>query len=175
MTNPDILKVKNELADTYLADMKEKLSFLEQSAIMLVEKKIRMLLLQEDALPEDIKHITLTKFEQFLVSLSPDTANSVFNFLKEKQQLILHAKTVEELEDLKKGIVSKPDIVPEQSPNAMPEKTNVSSGVNNKVDHKKQTPVDSPSKDGGSVVETAVLGCALVAEYPYGKLRSFIA
>ncbi len=76
--------------------------------VKLSEKKLKEMLLQEEALGEKVADLKFSKLEQLLVSvlesLAPKTVDKIFEFLKEKQKLLLRASTREELENLKNNI-----------------------------------------------------------------------
>lgn len=106
MTNtPEIFSLKEQLADDYIKSFTKELNVLQKAGVMLVEKKMKQLLLQQEELPQTIHKITLTKLEETLISLAPETANKVFAFLQEKQKLLLIADTKDKLEQLKNGVI----------------------------------------------------------------------
>ncbi len=102
---PEIYSLKEQIAENYIKDFTKELNFLQKAGVFFVESRIKSLMLQEDELPQSLNKIQLTPFEEKLASFAPETANKVFEFLKEKQKLLLDSDTKEKLEQLKEGIV----------------------------------------------------------------------
>lgn len=102
----EILRVKEELAESYIKEFKKELGFLKWWIFSMFEKKVKWLLLSEDDLWDNIDSIWLNFFEKLIVSISPSTAEKIFKFIKEKQEKLQKAKTSWELNDLKNDVVS---------------------------------------------------------------------
>ena len=123
-SNPEVLQAKSELAEKYLEDLKKELGVLQKWVVTIVEKRLKTYMLQDAELPQSLKDFSLTRWEKFLISLSPTTAEKVFQFLKEKQKLILQTTTVEELNNLKNWILLSTNTKQENSVMKNPEEEN---------------------------------------------------
>lgn len=70
---------------------------------------MKKLMLQQDKLPDTVEKLQLSSLEEkmmkFALTFMPDTINKIFEFLKEKQQLLLIADTKDKLEQLKNGVI----------------------------------------------------------------------
>lgn len=118
----DILQQKKEeLASEYIADFKKELWFFKWSIISIFSGRLKKLMTSSESLGEDITAVKLNFREKMLVNISPITAEKVFLFVKEKQEKLQTAKTLEELEILKTWIippVSTPDVDETWTPDA---------------------------------------------------------
>jgi hypothetical protein len=102
----EILRVKEELAESYIKEFKKELGFLKWGIFSMFEKKIKWLMLSENDLWDTIDSIWLNFFEKLIVGISPKTAEKIFNFIKEKKEKLQKAKTKSELDDLQSDVIS---------------------------------------------------------------------
>ena len=115
----DVLQQKKEeVAQSMFEDFKKELNFFQSTILSFFDKKITQTITSggdlgtslEDAKPK------MNFIEKLLVKLSPTTAEKVFLFMKEKQEQLVKAKTVEELDNLKKWIIVPDNLKPENQP-----------------------------------------------------------
>lgn len=105
----EILIAKEELADSYIKEFKKELGFVKGGVFSMFEKRIKWLILSDQDLWANIDSVKLNFFEKLIVSISPDTAERIFKFIKEKQEKLQKAKTTQELNNLKTDVVSDND------------------------------------------------------------------
>lgn len=96
---------KEELAGEYLAEFKKELWFFKWSIISIFAGRLKKMMASDESLGDDITGVKLNFLEKMLVNISPTTAERVFLFVKEKQEKLQTAKTVQELEMLKSWIL----------------------------------------------------------------------
>lgn len=152
MTIDVLQQKKEEVAKSMFVDFQKDLGFLQSTILSFFEKKITQTITSdveigtslEDAKPK------MNFLEKLLIKISPDAAEKVFLFIKEKQQQLVKAKTVVELENLKQGIIVPPEVKPENQPGANPQQVNQNVGDN-------QTP-PSPDDDADDENATGVDG-----------------
>ncbi|MFZ2719046.1 MAG: hypothetical protein WAZ12_04610, partial [Candidatus Absconditicoccaceae bacterium] len=128
MTADILQQKKEELANIYIEDLKKELGFLKGGIIGMFADRLKQMMISEENFGETLDTSKLNFREKFLVTISPSTAEKVFKFIKEKQEKLQKAKTAEELESLKIGIV-----------------TNVNSTEQQNADPKTDNPVSNPT------------------------------
>jgi hypothetical protein len=146
MSGVDVLQAKKqEVAESMFNDFKNELNFFQSTVLSFFDKKITQTItssVQVGASLEDAKP-RMNFFEKLLIQLSPTAAEKVFMFIKEKQEQLVKANTVEELENLKKGIIVPPEVKPENQPVANPVQASPN-GQNNQTN----IPQSTPKQDG---------------------------
>ncbi len=101
----DILQQKKEeLAVSYLKELKTELWASQWGAVDLLASRLTTRMTSETALGDKIDDLELTDDEKKLVAASPTTAETIFSFIKDKQEKLAAATTVEELDQLKKEL-----------------------------------------------------------------------
>ena len=101
----DILQQKKEeVAQSMIEDFKKELNFFQSTILSFFDKKITQTITTNVQLGSSIDDAKpkMNFIEKLLVQLSPNAAEKVFLFIKEKQEQIVKANTLEELENLKK-------------------------------------------------------------------------
>ena len=158
----DVLQQKKEeVAKSMFADFQKELGFLQSTILSFFEKKITQTISSDveiGASLEDAKP-KMNFLEKMLVKISPTAAEKVFLFIKEKQQQLVKAKTVAELENLKQGIIVPPEVKPENQPEANPQQANQNVGDNqpppspdDETDKKNATGIDSTKKRNNIII-----------------------
>ena len=142
MAENEILKLKEEVADKYIQEFKKELNFLEKSVVVISERKMKALLLEDKELGTNIDDVKkrLNTVEGFffniLQKLSSNTIDKIFSFLQEKQKVILRAQTQEDLKNLKDGVIK----APEQTDNSNPAPADhTDDNVGDQSDHQDNT------------------------------------
>jgi len=134
----DVLQLKKEeVAQSMLKDFENELNFFQSTVLSFFEKKITQTITSNGSLGNSLEDAKphMNFLEKMLVSLSPSTAEKVFLFIKDKQEKIIKAKTVEELDTLKSGIVVPTEVKPQNQPTQTPQQV---------VPTKDQTPSSLP-------------------------------
>lgn len=76
-TNPEIFSLKEQLADDYIKSFTKELNVLQKAGVLLVESKMKKLLLQQDKLPDTVEKLQLIAssdwFTDKTISFSPKT------------------------------------------------------------------------------------------------------
>ena len=120
----DILQQKKEeVAQSIIEDFKKELNFFQSTILSFFDKKITQTITTNVQLGSSIDDAKpkMNFIEKLLVQLSPNAAEKVFLFIKEKQEQIVKANTLEELENLKKWIIVPSNLKPENQPTQHPQ------------------------------------------------------
>ena len=116
---------KQEVATSMFNDFKKELGFFQSTVISFFDKKITQTIISDDQLGNswtDTK-ININFIEKLLIKLSPSTADKLFIFIKENQEKLIKANTIEELDNLKKWIVVLPEVKPENQSSPVSEQS----------------------------------------------------
>lgn len=107
MTTQNYEQIKTEIADSYIKKFKDELGRFKSLAVLPFEGKLKKIMISD----KDLKGKTLKdlddlgRWRNILWTMSPKLANNIFDFLKEKQLLIVQAETTNKLEDLRNEVV----------------------------------------------------------------------
>ena len=102
-----IEQLKSEISDKYLDDFKEQLGFLKSLVLLPIKYDIKKILNGQAQLPQ--KFYVVNEFcwwKDIINFVTPNIANQIFAFMKEKRTEIETRKTEQELEQLKQEILS---------------------------------------------------------------------
>jgi hypothetical protein len=94
--------MKNDIAEKYLEEFKSELNFLQKIAISPINKKLKEMMISWNELEwKELKELEdLWRWRNILWFMSPWLANKIYDFLKEKQQMLVRAETQWDLQDL---------------------------------------------------------------------------
>lgn len=154
-------QIKLEIAENYIQKFKDELGWFKSLALLPVESKIKKIMISQ----EDLENKTLADLEDLwrwrtiLWTLTPKMANDIFDFLKQKQSLIIQAETQQKLEQLRNEVVLWQVVVPTQetpSPSPTPSTnahvTQSSGEITDNQEHK----TTSESKPQGNSIALGV-------------------
>ena len=102
-----IEQLKSEISDKYLDDFKEQLGFLKSLVLLPIKDDIKKILTGQAQLPlkfDEVKEFWWWK--DIINFVTPNIANQIFAFMKEKRTEIETRKTEQELQQLKQEILS---------------------------------------------------------------------
>ncbi len=118
MTTQDYEKMKGEIADGYLKKFKDELWRFKSLTVFPIEWKLKKIMISDvDLEGKTMKDLDdLWRWRTVLGVITPKIANDIFDFLKEKQSLIIQAETSQKLEELRNEVVLW-KIVPQEEPN----------------------------------------------------------
>ncbi len=130
----EVLTLKQEVADEYLKKFKDELWFLKSLAILPIENKIKDILLSDQKVSGSFEDLDIGFWKYIVNVVSPTTAEQIFTFLKEKQELLVSNHTKEELQHLHNQILGIPD-APSTSASANSSVNNSNSSSNTDTPH----------------------------------------
>jgi len=162
----DVLQQKKEeVAQSMLDDFKKELGFFQSTILSFFDKKITQAIITDAQIGSSLEDLQIkTNFiEKFLIKLSPAVAEKVFLFIKEKQEQLIKAKTVEELENLKKWIIVPPEIKPENQPAQNPQQVDQTGDQNipPTPEEEKDGTVPNSKKDNTNIIVWVGTGAGL--------------
>ena len=102
MTIDLLQQKKEELATMYLVDLKKELWDLQGNVVDILSDRLKRLMTSDVNRGVKVDDLKLTPDEKKKAELSPDTTGKIIAFVKEKQESLTKATTIEELENLKK-------------------------------------------------------------------------
>lgn len=103
-------QLKQEISEYYLKDFKKELGWLKSIALLPIEKKIKNLIVGTTDLPEKFNEVEEFWWWKDIISfVTPEIANQIFDFMKQKRIEIQKRQTKEELEALKCNILGIKD------------------------------------------------------------------
>ncbi|MCF7835407.1 hypothetical protein K9M48_05195 [Candidatus Gracilibacteria bacterium] len=107
MVDKNIESVKLELAQSYIQEFKKELGWLKSLTILPIEDKLKKIMTSNiDLEGKTLKDLDdLGRWRNVLGIVTPSMANTIFDFLKEKQSIIIRSKTAESLNKLKDEVV----------------------------------------------------------------------
>ena len=102
-----IEQLKSEISEKYLDDFKEQLWFLKSLVLLPIKDDIKKILSWETNLPQKFDEVKEFWWWKNIINfVTPDIANQIFTFMKEKRTEIETRKTEEELQALKNEILT---------------------------------------------------------------------
>ena len=102
-----IERLKSEISEKYLDDFKEQLWFLKSLVLLPIKDDIKKILSWEANLPQKFDEVKEFWWWKNIINfVTPDIANQIFAFMKEKRTEIETRKTEEELQALKNEILT---------------------------------------------------------------------
>ena len=102
-----IEQLKSEISEKYLDDFKEQLWFLKSLVLLPIKDDIKKILSWEANLPQKFDEVKEFWWWKNIINfVTPDIANQIFTFMKEKRTEIETRKTEEELQALKNEILT---------------------------------------------------------------------
>ena len=102
-----IEQLKSEISEKYLDDFKEQLWFLKSLVLLPIKDDIKKILSWEANLPQKFDEVKEFWWWKNIINfVTPDIANQIFAFMKEKRTEIETRKTEEELQALKNEILT---------------------------------------------------------------------
>lgn len=149
-------QIKLEIAENYIQKFKNELGWFKSLALLPVESKIKKIMISKESLEDktfsDLED--LWRWRTILWALTPKMSNDIFDFLKQKQSLIVQAETEQKLEELRNEVVlwQVVSTSPETTPSINSDQSSQSS---QDVKNDTQTPATSESKPK---INSAVLG-----------------
>lgn len=107
MTEQDYEKIKGEIADGYIKKFKDELGWFKSLTVLPIEWKLKKLMISDTDLEgKTLKDLDdLGRRRNILGTITPSISNDIFDFLKEKQSLIVQAETAKKLDALKNEVV----------------------------------------------------------------------
>ena len=102
-----IEQLKSEISDKYLDDFKEQLGFLKSLVLLPIKDDVKKVLIWQIDLPQKFDEVKEFWWWKNIINfVTPDIANQIFAFMKEKRTEIETRKTEEELQALKNEILT---------------------------------------------------------------------
>lgn len=102
-----IEQLKSEISEKYLDDFKEQLWFIKSLVLLPIKDDIKKILSWETNLPQKFDEVKEFWWWKNIINfVTPDIANQIFTFMKEKRTEIETRKTEEELQALKNEILT---------------------------------------------------------------------
>lgn len=99
-------QLKQEISEQYIKEFKEELWWLKSLALLPIEKKVKKILTWEWELPDKFNEVEEFWWWKDIINfITPELAQKILNFMKEKRLEIEKRKTVEELEALNNEIL----------------------------------------------------------------------
>ena len=120
----DILQQKKqEVAQSMFTDFKKELGFFQSTVLSFFDKKITQTIASDKQLGNSWTdtQLDMNFIEKMLLKLSPETSEKLFVFIKQNQEKLVQANTIEALENLKKWIVAPTEVLPENQQFPTPE------------------------------------------------------
>ena len=101
-----IEQLKSEISDKYLDDFKEQLWFLKSFVLLPIKDDVKKVLIWQIDLPQKFDELKEFWWWKNIINfVTPDIANQIFAFMKEKRAEIERRKTEEELQALKNEVL----------------------------------------------------------------------
>ena len=101
-----IEQLKSEISDKYLDDFKEQLWFLKSLVLLPIKDDVKKVLIWQIDLPQKFDELKEFWWWKNIINfVTPDIANQIFAFMKEKRAEIERRKTEEELQALKNEVL----------------------------------------------------------------------
>lgn len=98
--------LKNEISDCYIKDLKKQLWWFKSIAVLPIQKPIKDILMWKGELPEKFDEVKeFWRRKDIINFVSPQVANEIFEFMKNKRLEIERRKTEAELLQLKNEIL----------------------------------------------------------------------
>lgn len=112
-----IEQLKSEISEKYLDDFKEQLWFLKSLVLLPIKDDIKKILSWEANLPQKFDEVKEFWWWKNIINfVTPDIANQIFAFMKEKRTEIETRKTEEELQALKNEVLTGIKIQGKETP-----------------------------------------------------------
>ena len=112
-----IEQLKSEISEKYLDDFKEQLWFLKSLVLLPIKDDIKKILSWEANLPQKFDEVKEFWWWKDIINfVTPDIANQIFAFMKEKRTEIETRKTEEELQALKNEVLTGIKIEGKETP-----------------------------------------------------------
>ena len=112
-----IEQLKSEISEKYLDDFKEQLWFLKSLVLLPIKDDIKKILSWEANLPQKFDEVKEFWWWKNIINfVTPDIANQIFAFMKEKRTEIETRKTEEELQVLKNEVLTGTKIQVKETP-----------------------------------------------------------
>lgn len=112
-----IEQLKSEISEKYLDDFKEQLWFLKSLVLLPIKDDIKKILSWEANLPQKFDEVKEFWWWKDVINfVTPDIANQIFAFMKEKRTEIETRKTEEELQALKNEVLTGIKIEGKETP-----------------------------------------------------------
>ena len=125
-----IEQLKSEISEKYLDDFKEQLWFLKSLVLLPIKDDIKKILSWEANLPQKFDEVKEFWWWKNIINfVTPDIANQIFAFMKEKRTEIETRKTEEELQALKNEVLTGIKIQGKETPQTLA--SNLSSNQEN--------------------------------------------
>ena len=137
-----IEQLKSEISDKYLDDFKEQLGFLKSLVLLPIKDDIKKILTGQAQLPQKFDEVKEFWWWKDIINfVTPNIANQIFAFMKEKRTEIETRKTEQELEQLKQEILSGIKVEIWEGENSSENQTLASEGT-----IQESAPQDNPEK-----------------------------
>ena len=137
-----IEQLKSEISDKYLDDFKEQLGFLKSLVLLPIKDDIKKILTGQTQLPQKFDEVKEFWWWKDIINfVTPNIANQIFAFMKEKRTEIETRKTEQELQQLKQEILSGIKVEIWEGENRPPNQTLASEGL-----IQEGAPQDNPEK-----------------------------
>ena len=137
-----IEQLKSEISDKYLDDFKEQLGFLKSLVLLPIKDDIKKILTGQAQLPQKFDEVKEFWWWKDIINfVTPNIANQIFAFMKEKRTEIETRKTEQELEQLKQEILSGIKVEIWEGKNSPENQTLASEGL-----IQESAPQDNPEK-----------------------------
>ena len=115
-----IEQLKSEISEKYLDDFKEQLWFLKSLVLLPIKDDIKKILSWEANLPQKFDEVKEFWWWKNIINfVTPDIANQIFAFMKEKRTEIETRKTEEELQVLKNEVLTGTKIQVKETPQTL--------------------------------------------------------
>ncbi len=141
MATPKYEQIKTEIADSYIKKFKDELGWFKSLTVLPFEGKLKKIMISDEDLEgKTLKDLDdLGRWRTVLWTMSPKIASDIFDFLKEKQSLIIQAETANKLEELKSEVVLGKILVEDKKPESNTIAPNWSSETENPEDKKRNS------------------------------------
>lgn len=137
-----IEQLKSEISEKYLDDFKEQLGFLKSLVLLPIKDDIKKILTGQAQLPQKFDEVKEFWWWKDIINFAtPNIANQIFAFMKEKRTEIETRKTEQELEQLKQEILSGIKVEIWEGENSPENQTLASEGL-----IQESAPQDNPEK-----------------------------
>ncbi len=115
-----IEQLKSEISDKYLDDFKEQLGFLKSLVLLPIKDDVKKVLIWQIDLPQKFDEVKEFWWWKNIINfVTPDIANQIFAFMKEKRTEIETRKTEEELQALKNEVLTGTKIQVKETPQTL--------------------------------------------------------
>lgn len=129
---PTIEEMKNEISSLYIKNFKKDQTWMKKIVLLPIQPAIKDIITGKKNLPKSFDEVEEFKRRKDVIKfVSPDFANNLFDFMKEKRLEIEQTNTMEELITLKESLEEKFLLEKNDETNSNTQKDNSQDSINN--------------------------------------------